>query len=183
MQSTVDRTGSPTGGMHARNAFPAGDQGHTVVRVRNQGEWPAAEFRVYVEQLMLNAGIPSVSKLARLADVDQGLISKWLNGHHQPSRANLKKLAVPLRVPPANLYFQAGLEDEGDLNITGQYDLSKIAPEYRALLDLDDDPVTDPDERAFLRQSVATLIAGVLGRRGERGRQGRHRPKGGRASA
>lgn len=163
--STVESGRPPPGVMRARTTFRQAAHATSLVRVRNQGEWPAAEFRVHFEVLMRNAGIPNAAELARQAGIDPSLISKWLNGRQQPSRGNLKKVAGPLGTSPVNLYIQAGLDDEEDLDISGQIDTTVVAAVYRELLDLDNDASTTDAERSFLRESVANLIAGVRGRR------------------
>lgn len=167
MATAIDHVRAQPGTMRARTSFERTVNAPTLVRVRTEGDWPAGEFRDYFLALMTNAGIANIADLARRADIDPSLISKWLNGRQQPSRRNLKKVAGPFGVPPVNMYLAAGLDDEEDLDISGQYDLSAIAPEYRALLDLDRDEETTPAVRAFLRECAATLVAGVRARRGE----------------
>lgn len=132
--------------------------------MRNQ-DWPVEEFRDYLDATMRACGIPHDAALARAAGLDPSLLSNWRNGKAQPSRRSLKKLASPLRVPPVNLYLAAGLDDEEDLDISGQHDLSVIAPEYRALLDFDRDDDTSDVERTYVRQVIRTLLAGIRAER------------------
>lgn len=165
MPSTLDQARPQPATMRARTSFQRTNHGHSLLRVRNHGDWPAGEFRDYIEALMRNAGIPHAAELARRAGIDASLISKWLNGRQQPSRPNLKKVAAPLRVAPVNLYLMAGLDEEEDLEISGQFDLSTIGPELRELLDLDRDEATSTDERSLIREVAATLVAGIRARR------------------
>lgn len=95
--------------------------------------WPFEEFRLYLRALMENAGITDYAELSRLSGVSQTQFSNWRRGLSQPSRAALKKVAPVVRVPPVALYFQAGLDEAEDLDMSEAPDLSVWPKEFHDL--------------------------------------------------
>jgi transcriptional regulator with XRE-family HTH domain len=93
----------------------------SLLRVRTEN-WPAEDFRVYLDEKMRDAGLPRAADLAAAAGIDASLISKWRRGIQQPSRKNLKAIAPVLRVAPVMLYLAAGLDEAEDLDVNADAD-------------------------------------------------------------
>jgi transcriptional regulator with XRE-family HTH domain len=121
--------------------------------------WPVEQFRALLRALMDAAGIDDYAELSRMTGVSQQQFSTWRRGLAQPSRESLAKIAPILGVPVVNLWVAAGLASPDDLDLAEAPDLRVLPSEFRDLADLYD--TLNDDEKAFLRRSVARLVAGV----------------------
>ncbi len=110
---------------------------------------------------MTEAGIPDFAELSRLSGVSQTQFSNWRRGLSQPSRESLKRIAGHLKVSPVKLFIGAGIDNAGELGLTGELDLRVVPGEIRALIELHEDPRLSDEQRSFLRRSVANLVAGL----------------------
>lgn len=132
--------------------------------------WPVAEFREYLRALMDAAGIANYAELSRLTGVSQNQFSNWHRGLAQPSRDSLAKIAPALNTPPVNLWIAAGLAGPEELNLDALPDMRVLPQEFRDLIVLYEDSRTNDGVRAFLRRSVAALVAGVKAEATKQGR-------------
>jgi len=132
--------------------------------------WPFEEFRDYLRALMDAAKIVDYAVLSRLADVSEAQLSRWKYGTAQPSRESLAKIAPVLNVPAMNLWIAAGLATPEELNLDVLPDMRVLPQEFRDLILMYEDGRTGTEVKAFLRRSVAALVAGI---RAESTAQGR----------
>lgn len=120
-------------------------------------EWPVAELNRFIDAKMRDEGIKNDAELARLAGLKQNQISTIRTGKSQPSIPTLDKIAVPLDVPPRNLYVMAGHVKPGD----DEPSVSEILPsEIRDLIDLYKRTTSD-EGRSLIRQQVGVAVRGL----------------------
>lgn len=98
--------------------------------------WPVEEFNAYLRALMTAAGIADYAELSRVTKVNQTQFSNWRHGKTQPGRANLKRIAPHLGVPPVLLYLQAGLDETDDLDLAEAPDVTVWPAEFRELREI-----------------------------------------------
>jgi transcriptional regulator with XRE-family HTH domain len=124
--------------------------------------WPYREFMQYLRVLMSGAGIADHVELYRAADVAQSVFSRWERGESQPGRANLRKIAAVLNVPPAKLFVAAGHMDEGELDVAaGMIDPATLPAEIREFVDLYLDARLSDEQRRYARRVVADVTSGL----------------------
>lgn len=119
------------------------------------------DFVDFVEELKRREGIATDAELARLADIPSSVLSRWKSGQMQPSRDNLRKLAVPLKVAPVLLWVSAALAHPDEMDLTGQVDLTVLPAELADLIALYRDERFTDEDRAYTRRSITGLIAAV----------------------
>jgi transcriptional regulator with XRE-family HTH domain len=132
------------------------------------------QFREYLRALMDAAGIADYAELSRLTGVNQTQFSNWRRGITQPGRTNLKKIAPVLRVPPALLYVQAGLDQHEDLDITEAPDLTVWPREFHQLHDVYEAYAAAGRADEVL-DAVGTLVLGLAARMGTNDQPSRRR--------
>jgi transcriptional regulator with XRE-family HTH domain len=96
--------------------------------------WPVDEFAKYLRALMDAAGIETYAELSRLTDVSQNQFSNWRRGLARPSHELLRKIAPVLHVKPAALWYQAGLQADGDIDQA--VDVTVWPPEFHTLREI-----------------------------------------------
>lgn len=114
----------------------------------------------YLRALMTASRISNYAELSRLTGVSQNQFSSWGRGLSQPKRETLKRIAPALGVPPVNLYLVAGLDDEEDLALTGQVDLSAWPPEFHDLHDAYE-RAAEIGQGDMVLQSISLLVSGL----------------------
>jgi transcriptional regulator with XRE-family HTH domain len=149
--------------------------------------WPVEDFNEYLRALMTNAGIPDYAELSRLTGVSQSQFSLWRRGKTQPSRANLKRIYVPLGLKsPVTLYVAAGLDAEEDLELGERLDftvLPKPFDDLREVYERLNSFGRGPDALRSISVLVAGLRAEVAELEDAAERRRDHRPSGRRRAS
>ncbi|MEU8430167.1 hypothetical protein [Micromonospora sp. NPDC048887] len=129
--------------------------------------WDAEGFRRYVLTRAKELGTETPSHIARLAGVNHGMMSKWLNGQERPSSQSATKLAKALQVPEIDLLVLAGhaTRDTTDPTVPLQ---SRPEPHTERQLDplltrlatlLGEGSPISPVEQAMIRTVIERMIA------------------------
>lgn len=122
--------------------------------------WPVEDFNRYLRTLMDNAGVRDFAELSRLTSVNQSQFSLWRRGKTQPSRANLKRIAPTLGVPPVLLYIQAGLDAEADLDLESVPDFAALPKPFHELREVYE-RWTELGRGDEALRSISVLVAGL----------------------
>lgn len=94
-----------------------------------------ASFATFTERLRysLDKSMWTQRELANYCHVQEGLVSKWLNGTHKPSNKNMIVIGAALDCSPQWLKTAKGSKDE-------KFDIAKYSPQIEKKIKVEKSP-------------------------------------------